>query len=196
MMMVIHSPHRNFVIKTLTTISLLAGVSCAYHFGSRDRVLPGGYDQIAVPLFSNKSEEPGIEIDFTNAMIREIERSGVAQSVPGDQAPVTLSGKIESIEIIWGGPMELSNLGPSKVELAADVRIVAKVHLAIVRTYDKKVLWSSLFTGEKSYATPRVSQPVINSVNPLYEHSARLQNISRIAQMMMSEAFYQMTENF
>ena len=65
----------------LTGLVILAG--CAYHAGSGDRQIPGGYRSIAVPVFKNQTNEPGIEAYFTNAMIVEIERARVGLAQEG-----------------------------------------------------------------------------------------------------------------
>ena len=70
------------------------GSGCAYSVGTGDRRLPEGYKLIAVPVFKNGTQEVGIEVPFTNAMIRELERSQIAQVVPKSNAQVVLEGNV------------------------------------------------------------------------------------------------------
>ena len=67
-------------------LSLLSLTSCAYRWGSPDRSLPGGYRQVYIPVFKNLTPEPGIEVDFTNALRREFERSKIARISEYDAA--------------------------------------------------------------------------------------------------------------
>ena len=73
----------------------LAG--CAYHFGPHHRQLPGGYKKIFVKILENRSQEVGVEADFTNALIQELARSGVAQVSSEREADVILEGVIYTI---------------------------------------------------------------------------------------------------
>ncbi|HRO68381.1 MAG TPA: hypothetical protein PL182_12500, partial [Pseudobdellovibrionaceae bacterium] len=61
---------------------------------------------------------------------------------------------------------------------------------------DSEVVWEGRFRGERTYAAPQVHMAGVNSVNPLYNLSARRQNLDVLAQEMMIEAHSRMTENF
>src|SRR4051812_37988558 len=89
-------------MRLIVFILLLFNSSCAYRWGFRERAVPGGYKQIAVPIFKNKTPEVGIETDFTNALIRQFERSQVAHIASRTIAPVRIDGLIEKIEIKAG----------------------------------------------------------------------------------------------
>jgi hypothetical protein len=61
------------LLKWCIYLGLLTG--CAYRFGNVSRSLPGGYKYISIPVFKNKTQETGIEVGFTNALIQEFDRS-------------------------------------------------------------------------------------------------------------------------
>ncbi|PIS09997.1 MAG: hypothetical protein COT73_11760 [Bdellovibrio sp. CG10_big_fil_rev_8_21_14_0_10_47_8] len=169
--------------------AFLAASGCAYRLGSPDRSLPGGYRQVFVPVFKNKSMEPGIEVDFTNALIQEFERAKIARVTDQHQAEIIALGVIEAVDYSSSGR-------PEEGVLATQYSVVIRVSVTLVRNTDKSVVWSGSFSGERTYVAPQVKASVINTVNPLYNLSARRQNIGVAAAKMMAEAHDRMTENF
>jgi TolB-like protein len=189
---------RPHFILTSTTVLLgfiafiLSG--CAYRFSSVDRSLPGNHSIVGMPVFKNLTHEPGIETYFTNAMVRELERSQVAQVVEQKNATVSLLGTVEDVQYVSAGA---SNVGlPTGTLLNVGYRILVRVSLKLVRNSDGQPIWSSTFLGERSYAAPRVLNENLNSSNALYNQSTRIDNIKLIAQDLMLEAFSQMTESY
>ena len=67
--------------------------SAPYHLGKTERKLPGGYSQVVVPVFTNKTMEPGIEVPFTNALIYEFERARSAKPVESALAEAEVQGR-------------------------------------------------------------------------------------------------------
>ena len=183
-------------------ISVLALSGCAYRWGFTDRKLPGAYDQVAVPIFENKSEEVGIEVDYTNAFVNRMERSKAARIVSKNLAPAVVEGSIQSVNVILGSGVtggkdnkEIPKL-PDQAVLTTEYRVVVNVKVQLRRTSDQSVLWVSVFQGEKTYQGPRIGTAVVNSANALYNQSARRDTIQRLAEEMMTEAHNRMTENF
>jgi hypothetical protein len=176
----------------------LLAASCAYRIGSPDRSLPGGYRQVFVPVFKNKTMEPGIEVSFTNALIQEFERAKIGRVTPESQAEIIAEGEIETVEYAPAGKREYTEGSslPRGAVLAAQYQIAILAKLTLLRSSDRSVLWTGEFAGERSYVAPQVIAAGINTVNPLYNLSARRQNIETIAIKMMSEAHDRMTENF
>ncbi len=172
--------------------------SCAYRFSTLDRDLPGGYTEVAVPVFENMTMEPGIETEFTNAFIRELSRSKKINLLNSGEAPVKIVGKIETLQFVPGSPLTKKDIGslPEGSILTADYRVLITMTLEMVRESDRAVLWKGRFQGERRYSAPRVGNAQLNSVNPLYNHSSRINTINIIAQDMMLEAHNQLTETF
>jgi hypothetical protein len=175
-------------------------LACAYHIGDRGRALPGGYDQIAIPVFSNKSDEVSIETYFTNALRREFERSKVARVTSKDEAPVTLEGEITKVQVIPSAQalagQNLGNSLPGNTVLNTEYRVLLTAHLRLRRHSDQKIVWEQEFNREHVYDGPQIGADFINSANALYEQSSRLQTISQLADEMMEEAHDCLTENF
>lgn len=185
-------------IVVATTALILALVfSGCYHFSALQRQLPGGYDRVAVPIFKNKTFEPGIEALFTSAMIEEMERNHFAKVVSREESQVELLGEITSIVFGRGANMPTdANLDANKTALTKEYRAVVTVNLQLVRRSDGKVLWSGGFNGEKQFPAPQVTTAGLDSVNPIYNHSAQVQNIQILAKDLMAQAHLIMTENF
>ena len=189
------------------TIFLLTHASCAYRIGHADRKIPGGYELIAVPLFKNQTSEVGAEVYFTNSMIEELERNGMAKVTPRENAQAILEGTVSSISFVQGGQVELSTsaralkLDPSKVPgekigMASEYRGIVAVEFRLKRLSDGTVLWSGVFTGERRFAAPQVFQSRLNSINATYQQSGRHQTLELISKVLVSEAYESMIENF
>lgn len=170
-------------------------VSCAYHAGSGDRQIPGGYRAIAVPVFKNQSHETGIEVYFTNSIIRELERAHIGTVVDKQNSQVTLEGIIDNVSYTAVNPQDIYLL-PGTTILNTAYNITLGCTLRLRRNSDERVLWEASFRKDQSYQTPKIGYLNINSVNALYNHSARNQNIEAMAADMMAEAHDRMTENF
>lgn len=165
-----------------------------------DRTLPGGYAQVAIPVFKNRTQETGIETAFTNALIRRFARSQVARVSDKESAPLLLEGTITKL-ITEEGPKVTNSPGgilklPEQAVLTTEYILRINANLILRRKSDEKVLWEGNFSNQKSYPAPRIGAPVINSANATYNQSARMEYIARLAEEMMIEAHDRMTENF
>ena len=173
--------------------------SCAYRLGVKGRSLPGGYNQVEVPVFENSTHEPGIEMSFTNSLINEIAKNQVAAVRNEGQAPVVLRGDIKSVEYKPTSPIQKGDkapLLPDGAVLATGYRVIVAVNLRLIEKASGKLLWTSDFISESSYTAPKVEVARVNTVNPLYNLSSRRRVIDTLAQQLMVEAHDRMTENF
>lgn len=137
---------------------------------------------------------------FTNALMQEFYRSKVARVTDQRLADVILIGEIRQLEYLPGGKkISGDSSAPFLAEgavLATEYRILLTTEIKALDRLTKKVLWSGSFAGERTYVTPQVTLAGVNSVNPLYNLSARRQNIEVMANDMMLEAHDRITENF
>lgn len=172
--------------------------ACAYRYGLSDRALPGGYSQIAIPIFRNVTPEVGLEMPFTNALIRRFARSQVARVTDKELAPVVLEGTIKKV-VVQSGPAKTNAEGlslPDNAVLTTSYRLVVTVNIVLRRKSDDKTMWEGGFVNETEYFAPQVGTPIVNSANATYNQSARQQRFAALADEMMSEAHDRMTENF
>lgn len=173
---------------------------CAYHFGLSERALPGGYTQVAIPMFKNQSTEVGVEPYFTNSLIHRFSRSQVARVTEKESSPLVLMGFIDAIQTINGPAVtnkasQLSNL-PDQTVLITEYRLLVKTHIILKRKSDDKIMWQGTFTNEKVYTPPRIGLDIVNSANATYNQSVKMETIAQLAEEMMAEAHDRMTENF
>lgn len=143
--------------------------------------------------------EPGIEVAFTNALIQEYERAKIARVTEANQAEVVVEGVIESVSYAKSGNDRSADQDtslPTGTVLATSYQILVTAQVTLRRNSDKSILWTGTFNGERTYNSPQVTVAGVNTVNPLYNLSARRQNIEQIALEMMSEAHDRTTENF
>lgn len=174
--------------------------NCAtYRWGFVERSLPGGYKQIYIPVFKNYTQEPGIEMFFTNAIRQEFERSKIARLAEPNESEVELIGEITNVGYTQDQP--LYNKGedrtwPTGTVLAGQYIIDLNIHISIRKKSDQSILWQGDFGKQRNYIAPQVSTAGVNSVNPLYNLSARRLNIEVMSLSMMSEAHDRITENF
>lgn len=184
----------------LVTAILVTQVGCAYRLGRAYRSLPGGYRQMSIPIFRNRSQEPGVEVAFTQALQQEFLRSQVARLVDDPLAEVRLEGEIVSIQYLPDAKRSADNFATSNLPegtvVASQYRILTTVDMRLIRRSDGYRLWEGTFRGERTYAAPLVTASGVNSVNPLYNLSARRQNLDVMAGVMMVEAHSRITENF
>ncbi len=190
----------------LILFSMIWLCSCAYQFGYGNRKLPGGYAELSIPVFKNNTSFAGIEPYFTNALIREFESSKVARVIRRNRAPAYIERSVVEVEITPTAQVqgftditennEDTNYLPGNTVLDTAYRVVVTTLLELRRSSDKAVLWKNTFKNESVYNAPIISVPGVNSANPLYNSSARHQNIELIAKEMMKDAHDRITERF
>lgn len=173
---------------------------CAYHLGNSTRNLPGGYRQLSIPIFENKTLEPGIETYFTSALSQEFHRSKVGKIVDVESSELKLLGEVASVVVVStvkkaSGDTAVPYL-PNGAVLTTAYKVTVRVNVRIVRQSDQSVVWQGSFDGDRTYSGASVSLAGINSVNPLYNLSAKRQNIQLLANDLMAEAYDRITENF
>lgn len=176
--------------------------SCAYQFGYQSRKLPGGYELISIPVFENETQEVGVETYFSNALAREFEQSRVARVTNKNLASVTLKGRVTNVSVVANSQVIASDKSeelkylPENTVLDTTYRLVVSTTLELQRNSDRQIIWSGSFSNERVFTAAQISVPGVNSVNPLYNHSAKHQNIELLAEDMMKDAHDRLTERF
>lgn len=174
--------------------------SCAsYRFGTGERTLPPGVKTVAIPQFKNRTMETGVENYFTNAMRDQFHRHPVGRITSPEYADAIIQGTIIGVNYTPGAKQTSGSSGqflPQQSVLAAEYRVLVTCEVKVIQRSDNKVLWGGTFTGENTYAAPQVTLTGLNTVNPLYNLSARRSNIHTIATQITEEAFNRMTESF
>lgn len=120
-------------IKLIAALALLAAMAgCGYNFSGAVVSLPPGAETIVIPVFANKTAEPGIELDFTNDLIFEFNRSRALKVVspPGD---LILSGAIEQVLV--------EPVAYSAAVIAVERRVALRVSARLAWASSGVVLW-------------------------------------------------------
>lgn len=174
--------------------------SCAYKLSTSIERLPGDVKSIQVPLFVNKSTEPGVEVFFTNSLKTEALKSRAVKVVNEEsEAEGILHGVITSIDVMNSESIIESKDGkylPNENILTTAYTVTVDVLLTLKKKGSSEVLWSGTFKQAQNYSAPQVTLPVINTANSLYNHSAKRQTLDAISKEMMQAAFDRMLENF
>jgi hypothetical protein len=193
--LVLHIQSVAHQVKSVLVVAVLIVMTgCAYHPGRGERQIPGGYRTVAVPVFKNMTHESGVEVYFTNAFIREMQRARIGSLTDKSAAQVTVDGSIDQIE--FNGTTIGQNGMPEGAVLNANYTIVVTSTVRVRRNSDQQTLWQGTFTSNRSYRTPKIGYGPLTGANALYNHSAHYQNIEIMAADLMAEAHDRMTENF
>ena len=191
-------------VRGIFCLTLIGLPTCGYRVVDRERGFVGGYRLVSVPVFKNRTEEPRLELIFSNALREEFHRAPSIRVGDASVAPVTVLGIVDRVRYAREATVrgagddtqgEIPAL-PENARLTTRYRIYITVNLTVVRNADGKTLWSGKFRNERGYLAPQIGTESINSANALYNQSARLQNAKLIAREMMAEAYNRMTENF
>lgn len=187
-------------------VIVLLSSSCAYKVGQKFRSLPGGYQKLSIPVIKNKSFEPGAEGIFIQALKEEFLRSTVLKVVPDSEAQVRLEGEIESIRNDPSGSEKKaeenitgtnnSNYLPRGTVLTTSYNLTMVISLKLVKVSTQEVLWQSRFVSTRPYIASQVTTAGINSVNPIYNQSAKRLIIEGISSELSNQIHNNLTENF
>lgn len=73
--------------------ALLMVSGCGYRVGT---LLPPSIQTVHVPLFANETDEPRIEVEVDNAILRRIQEDGTLRLAGADSADIVVEGRIIS----------------------------------------------------------------------------------------------------
>ena len=184
------------------TFNLL--LSCGYNWGPGNPKLPKGYKYVFVEIFKNSTKEVGAEYNFTQALKRELELSGIANLTTKNRAELIITGNIIDVTSLDSGSQptffkinyETRQALPYRAPLFTLYKMQVKANIKIIQAKDKKVLWQNLVQGEKTYRGSQLTKQGIRSSNVLYNESRRKNTMKAIAKEMMRDAFDLMVQDF
>ena len=175
---------------------------CAYKLSSSSDGLPGNIKTVFVHPFKNLSNEPGIEVYFTESIKKEILSSSLIVLKSSDlNSEGYIKGDITEIKIMSSDDSVIEATKDAKflpygTVLSTQVKVEVKVHVELWSQKENKLIWSSDFAQAVNYTPPQITLPVVNSANNLYNLSARRQTLESLAQQMMQLAYDRMVDNF
>jgi outer membrane lipopolysaccharide assembly protein LptE/RlpB len=81
--------------RLLLSISVVLLLGCGYQMVGKETHLPPGLTSVAIPTFANQTFEPGIEVLFTEAFLREFIQDKRVKVLDRGEADSTLEGVIK-----------------------------------------------------------------------------------------------------
>lgn len=114
-----------------------------YQLGS---TLPPDIKTIYVHLFINKSNEPLLEIDTTNATIAEFQKDGTLRIVPKDEADVLLETTLNSMTLT---PLRYDQT-TDKVK-PNEYRLTLNVSFVLKRAKTREIMNEASVIGESTF---------------------------------------------
>ncbi|MGA2317691.1 MAG: LPS assembly lipoprotein LptE [Thermodesulfobacteriota bacterium] len=85
-------------ILTITFLCIFLLLGCGYQMVGKETHVPPGLNSLAIPTFKNLTFEPGIEVPFTQAFLREFIQDRRVNVVDRAKADSVLEG---SIRYFW-----------------------------------------------------------------------------------------------
>jgi outer membrane lipopolysaccharide assembly protein LptE/RlpB len=150
---------------------------CGYQLVGKETHLPPGISSISIPTFINKTLEPGIEIPFTQALLKEFILDRRVKVVDRKEADSFLEGIIKSYSFY------AVSFDRSGLVLEYQANVVADLTL---KKRDGEILWSEKNLSETSWY--RASSNVLTNEA---SKDASLREIGRLmAERIRNRFFY------
>jgi outer membrane lipopolysaccharide assembly protein LptE/RlpB len=131
-------------------------LSCGYQLVGRETHVPEGMKAVAVPTFQNQTYEPGIEILFTRAFLREFIQDRRVRVVERDRADSVLDGVIKYFYV--------AAVSFDRSGLATEYQTTVTVDLTL-RKGTGEVLWQENNLSETRWYRVTSTNPVTSEQN-------------------------------
>ena len=132
------TPGRRF-----TALLLLLLMGCGYHPIGADPIGPTTHT-IAVPLFTNRSTEVGLEAVLANALINTFAQTRAVRVTPFEEgADLILDGKVQSVDN--------TSVAYQDVTQSTVRRVIIRVELTLRRQENGKVIWKDTQVLQEDY---------------------------------------------
>lgn len=152
---------------------------------------------------TNNSLRPGVEVDFTSALLKEFSRGRRIRLVSDPkEADAFVEGTIEQVVSSIGPATTVSQISQeagaqnlSEMVIATEYVASAVVNVRLVRKKDKATLWEQRFSSNKIYpANNRFGKEGVTST--LINDSQQTLALNEIAKTIASDAYDIMLEAF
>lgn len=176
--------------RTLLVLAFLLP-GCGYHL--RGQVAPpAGVHTVAVPTFSNRTYEPGLELSFTEQLRREVlNGKGLELVTDRAHADAVVSGEILSFRAVPTVLVKPPKF-PQDRRLPTRYRAILEVKVSLVSTGTGEVLWEDVLEGTEEYDAGTAPE----GFEPLARESQQREAIAAIAADLMREAYDRIVTDF
>jgi outer membrane lipopolysaccharide assembly protein LptE/RlpB len=163
--------------KTLFISCMFLLWGCGYQMVGKETHVPSGITSIAIPTFVNQSYEPGIEVPFTQAFLKEFIQDRRVKVVDRNQADSILEGVIKSFD--------LASVSYDRSGFVLEYQTTVVIDLTLKKK-NGEVLWRMKDLSEtRSYKTS------LNILSSESNRAAAIQNTGRfMAQRIRNRFFY------
>ena len=125
----------------LALLVIVGGAGCGYRFsGDRDPVID--VQAVHIPPMTNTTTKVGIETQFTNDFIFEVNRHGYAEVVDRDRAGAILTGVIRDLRT--------GSIARRSISTTLERRVSVTVELSL-KDRKGKVLWQDSLSDSEEY---------------------------------------------
>lgn len=196
--------HSILISRIIHILVLFSLTNCGYTLNHRlKETFDSGQKGVIVPVFTNNTEEVGVEMVFTNALIRELESHGEKTVAKRENAGLEIRGTVTEViqktEIFTGGGTK----GERQQKPLYDYsqipdKIGVRVNL-LIEVWDvaqNKMRWQSKFSQYRQVSAPlsRVSDRDAPSSLGLITQSIIDSSYPAIARDIMRDMYDQMID--
>jgi outer membrane lipopolysaccharide assembly protein LptE/RlpB len=164
-------------IVTVTFLCLFLLMGCGYQLVGKETHVPPGLTSVAIPTFANQTFEPGIEVPFTQAFLKEFIQDRRIKVLDRSEADSILEGVIKVFNVY--------SVSYDRSGLATEYQTTVVVDLTLKKR-NGEILWRENDISESRWF--RASSSVLTSES---NRAAAIQEIGRfIADRMRNRFFY------
>ena len=163
--------------KFLPMICLVLTIGCGYQMVGKETHVPPGLNSVAIPTFKNQTFEPGIEVPFTQAFLREFIQDRRVNVVDRAEADSVLEGVIKYFRIYSVSYDKSGFVMEYQTDIMLDLTLKKRTG---------EVLWE-----EKGFSETRWFRASSNVLTNETNKAAALQQIGRLmAERIRNRFFY------
>jgi len=169
-----------FMRKVIKILPIICGVlitACGYQMVGKETHVPPGLSSVAIPTFKNGTYEPGIEIQFTQAFLREFILDRRVKVVDRAQADSILEGSIRDFRFL---PVSYDQSG---LVLEYQSTVLLDVTL---KDRDGKILWQQNNFYETTWFRASSGSVLVNEANK----QAAIQAAGRLVAQRLRNRFF------
>ena len=145
---------RNFLL----IVCMVLISACGYQMVGKETHVPPGLSSIAIPTFKNKTYEPGIEVQFTQAFLREFILDRRVNVVDRAQADCVLDGTITGFRLFSVAYDASGLVSEYQSTIVLDVTLTDRTG---------KVLWEQKGFSETTWFRASSGSVLVNEINKL-----------------------------
>ena len=176
---------------------------CGYTLNHRLKEVFVNAKGIFVPVFSNGTEELGVEMIFTNALIRELGLHGDVVLTSKSKSGLELRGVIENIAYAPNAffapdPDRRKNLLQNYSQIPDQIGVSVTINLQLIESDSKKVLWTRRTTANRTVSAPldRTGDQQAASTFGMITQSLIESRYTNLARDLMRDMYDDMVEIF